>query len=159
NDGKILVRKSSRRLLMAGEEDGNDIDEPEACIERATGVKAGRLFRADGEIIDHYFSGGILQFGDDLFACGFLFQREECAQRVLVAHMRRVAIENASHLHDGAGELDVLTKALCASGRRENCLADVEFDFTAIDVKSSDNLDIARTVKTDLPVHHPIGRD
>ena len=158
NDGKILVRKSSRPLWIAGDEDGNVIDEPEAGLERATGVKAGRLFRADGEIIDHYFSGGILQFGDDLFACGFLFQREECAQRVLVAHMRRVAIKNAAHLHDGAGELDFLTKGFCAIGRRENCFADVEADFTAIDVKSSDNLDIARPVKTDLPVHQPDGR-
>src|SRR5580704_18112699 len=72
--------------------------------------------------------------------------------------MRWVAIENTAHLHDRPGELDFLTKGFCAIGRRENRFADVEADFTAVDVKSSDNLDIARPVETDLPVHQPDGR-
>jgi hypothetical protein len=68
-----------------------------------------------------------------------LFQRQECPQRVLIAHMWWVAIENAAHLHNRAGELDFLTEGLCAIGRRENRFADVETDFTAVDIKSSDN--------------------
>src|SRR5204863_4801855 len=148
DDGKILVRKSSRPLWIAGDEDGNVIDEPEAGLERATGVKTGRLFRADGEIIDHYFSGGILQFGDDLFACGFLFQREECAQRVLVAHMRRVAIENAAHLHNCASEFDLLAESFRAIRGREDGFAYVQTYFSQVDIKSSHNFDIVWPIST-----------
>src|SRR4029077_10532204 len=72
--------------------------------------------------------------------------------------MRRVAVENTAHFHDRPGKLDFLTKGVCAIGRRENRFADVETNFTAVDVKSGDNLDIARPVETDLPVHQPGGR-
>ena len=72
--------------------------------------------------------------------------------------MRWIAIHHAAHLHDRASELDFLAEGLCAIGRGENRFADVQTDFTTVDVKRSDNLDITRPVKTDLPVHQPDGR-
>src|SRR6266478_7082977 len=71
--------------------------------------------------------------------------------------MRRIAVQNAPHFYNCAGELDFLTEGLCAIGRREDRFADVETDFTAVDIKSSDDLDIAWPVETDLPVHQADG--
>jgi len=67
--------------------------------------------------------------------------------------MRGIAVENASHLYDCAGELDLFGKDFCAIGRRKNCLADVKTDFTSVNVKSSNDFDIARPVRADLAVH------
>jgi hypothetical protein len=69
--------------------------------------------------------------------------------------MRGIAVENASHLYDCATELDLFGKDFCAIGRRKNSLADVKTDFTPVNVKSSNDLDITRPVRADLAVHQP----
>src|SRR5947207_12953423 len=69
--------------------------------------------------------------------------------------MRRIAIENPAHFHNGACELDFFTKVLCAIRRRKDGSADVQTDFASVDVKSCNQFDIARAVRTDLPVHQP----
>src|ERR1700758_654234 len=71
--------------------------------------------------------------------------------------MRSIAVQNAAHLYDCAGKFDFLTEGLCAIGRRKDRLADVETDFTPVDVKSRDNFDVAWPIRTDLPVHQPDG--
>src|SRR5258705_382850 len=83
----ISISKTLRPRRIAGDEYRDIVDETEASFERTTGVEAGRLFRADRKIIDHEFRRGIPQFGYDLFASGFLFQRQECPQGVLVLHV------------------------------------------------------------------------
>ncbi len=153
DEGQILIGKTLGPDRVARDENWDVIDKTEPGLQRATGVKAGRLFGADREIIDHQFRGGVLQFGDDLFAGGFFFQRQERAQRILIAHMRRIAVKDASHLYDCASELDLFGKDFCAIGRRENGLADVKTDFTPVNVKSSNDFDIGRSVRADLPVH------
>src|SRR5262249_25477989 len=119
----------------------------------AAGVKSRGLLRSDGQIIDHQFRGGIFQFVDYLFASGFFFERKERAQRILVVHVRRVTVENAAHFYNGAGELDLFTESLGAIRRRENGLANVQTDLAAIDVKRGHDLDVARAVPANVPVH------
>ena len=40
------------------------------------------------------------------FAGRFFLQRLECALRIVVRHVRRLAVEDAAHLHDRAGRRD-----------------------------------------------------
>src|SRR5438128_404342 len=155
DEGQVFISKTFGPDRVARDENRYVVNKTEPGFQRATGVEAGRLFGADREIIDHQFSGGVLQFGNDLFAGGFFFQRQECAQRILIAHMRRVAVENAPHPYDCATELDLFTKDFCAIRRRKNCLADVKTDLTPVNVKSSNDFDIARPVRADLAVHQP----
>ena len=158
DDGQILIRKSLCPPGIAGDENRDVIDEPQPGFQRTTGVEAGRLFRTDWQIIDHQFRGRVLEFGDDLFASRFFFQGKECAEGILIAHVRRVPIENAPHFHDGTGELDLFTEDLRAVGRREDGFADVHADFAPVDVKSSNDFDIARPIAGNLPVHQSDAR-
>src|SRR5438270_11859279 len=153
DDGQILIRKSLCPPGIAGDENRDVIDEPQPGFQRTTGVEAGRLFRTDWQIIDHQFRGRVLEFGDDLFASRFFFQGKECAEGILIAHVRRVPIENAPHFHDGTGELDLFTEDLRAVGRREDGFADVQAHLAPVDVKSGNYFDVARPVRTDLAVH------
>src|SRR5881396_3514470 len=155
DDRQVFLGKMFGPDGIARDKNRDVIDKTEPGLQRATGVKAGRLFGADWEIIDHQFSGGVLQFGDDLFAGGFFFQRQERAQRILIAHMRRIAVKDASHPYDRASELDLFGKDFCAIGRRKNGLTDVKTDSTPVNVKSGNDFDIVRPVRSDLPMHQP----
>src|SRR5439155_4039343 len=75
NDRQIFVRKTFRPNRIASNENGDVVNERDASFERATGVKLDCFFGADREIIDHDLGGGIFQFGDNLFAGGFFFER------------------------------------------------------------------------------------
>src|SRR5438046_10110268 len=96
DEGQISISKTLRPRRIAGDEYRDIVDETEASFERATGVEAGRLFGADRKIIDHEFRRRIPQFGYDLFAGGFLFQRQECAHGVLVLHVAAETVEQAA---------------------------------------------------------------
>jgi hypothetical protein len=67
--------------------------------------------------------------------------------------MGGIAVKDASHLYDRASQLDLFGKDFCAIGRRKNGLTDVKTDFTPVNVKSSNDFDIGRPVRADLPVH------
>ena len=153
NDGQILIGKPFGPNRIAGDEDGDVIDKTEPGFERATGVETGRLFGADRKIIDHDFRRGITQFGDDLFAGGFFFQRQECAQGVLVAHVRRETVEHAAHFYDCAGEFDFLAEDFCAIRRRKYGLAHVEAHFAPVNIKCGNDLNIVRLIRAYPAMH------
>ena len=153
DERQIFVRETFCPNRIAGDENGNVIDETEPGFERATGVEASRFVGTDGEIIDHHFRGGVPQFFDDFLAGGFFFQGQEGAERVLVGHVRSVAVENAAHFHDRAGELDLVAKNLGAIGGRKDGLAHVEPDLAPVDVERGHDFDIARPIRPDLAVH------
>jgi len=75
DDRQIFVGKPFRPDRIAGDENGDVVNERDAGFECATGVKFDRFFGTDGEIIDHDLGGGILQLGNNLFASGFFFER------------------------------------------------------------------------------------
>src|SRR5262249_57161712 len=105
------------------------------------------------EIIDHQFRGRIFQFRDDLFASGFLLQWKERAERILLAHVWRIAVQNAAHFHNGAGELDRFTENVGAIRRRENGSTNVQANLAAVDVEGRYHLNVARPVAPNLPLH------
>src|SRR5262249_9557203 len=95
------------------------------------------------------------QLGDDLFASGFFLQWKECAERVLIAHVRRVAIQNAAHFYNGASKLNLFAKSLRAIRRRKNGSANVEPQLSPGDIEGGHDLNSAWAVAADLPVHQP----
>ena len=117
DDREVFLGESFCPNRIARDENGNVINEREAGLKRTTGVETGRLFRTDRQIIHHDFGRGIFQLGHDLFASGFFFQRQECAERILFAHVRRIAVEHATHLHNCTGEVDLFAKNFRAIGR------------------------------------------
>src|SRR4029077_254664 len=129
----------------------------DAGFERAAGIKLGRFLRTDGKIIDHDLGGGILQLGNDLFASRLFFQGEKGTERIVIGHVRRVAVHDHAHFHDRAGEGDFVAKNLGAIGRRKDGFADVEPDFAAVDVESGDDFDVAGAIGTDLFMHEAHG--
>src|ERR1700730_1359166 len=103
NEGQISISETLRPRRIARDEYGDIVDKAEPSLERTAGIKPGGLFGAHGEIIDHQFRGRVFQFGDDLFASGFFLQWKKCAERILIAHTRRIAIQNAAHVYNCAG--------------------------------------------------------
>jgi len=71
----------------------------------------------------------------------------------MILHVWRVAVQNAAHFYDCAGELDLFTEHLCAIGRRKNSPAHVQADLAPINVESCHNFNVAGPVAADLPVH------
>ena len=157
DDWEIFVGKTFRPSRIAGDENGNVVDESDSGFKRAAGVKLGRLLGTDRKIIDHDLSGGIFELGNDLFAGGFFFEGEKRAERIVIGHVLRVAVENAAHFHNRAGESDFVAKNLGAIGGRKDGFADVEPDFATVDVESGDDFDIAGAVGTNLFVHEADG--
>src|SRR5215471_3130919 len=157
NNGEVFVGKTFGPGRIAGDENGDIVDESDPGFERAAGIELGRLFRTDGEIIDHDLGGGILELGNDLFAGGFFFQGKKGAERIMIGHMLGVAVEDAAHFHDRTDESDIIAKNLGAIRWRKDRFADVEPNFAAVDVKRGDDFDIARAVGTDLFMHEAHG--
>ena len=157
DDREIFVGKTFRPSRIAGDENGNIVDESDTGFERAARVKLGRLFRTDREVIDHDLGGGIFELGNDLFAGGFFFQGEKRAKRIVIGHVLRVAIEDTAHFHDRSGESDFVAKDPGAIGGRKDRFADVEPDFAAVDVKSGDHFDVAGPIGADLFMHEAHG--
>ena len=71
----------------------------------------------------------------------------------MVAHVRGVSVHNAAHFYNGPGELDLFTKGFRAIGRRKNGSANVQAYLAPVDVKGGHDLNVARAVAADLPVH------
>src|SRR5205814_10512765 len=94
-------------------------------------------------------------FIDDLFPSRYFLKRKKWAKRILVAHVRRVTVQNAAHFYDSAGELDFFTKNLGAVRRRKDGSANVQANFAAVDVKRSHDPTVARPITADLPSHQP----
>jgi len=117
DDREIFLGESFCPNRITGYENRNVIDEREAGLQGASGIETGRFLGTDREIIHHDFGRRIFQLGHDLFASGFFFQRQECAERILFAHVRRIAVEHATHLHDCTGEADLFAKNFRAIGR------------------------------------------
>ena len=153
DDRQIFVGKTLGPNGIARDENRNVIDKRDAGFERATGVEARGFLRPDRQIIHHNLRAGIFQLSDDLFAGRFLLQRQKSSQRILFAHVGGIAVENAAHFHDCAGEVDLVTEDFRAIGRREYGLADVETDLAPVNIKGSNDLDIARAIMPNLPVH------
>ena len=55
-----------------------------------------------------------------------------------------IAVKNAAHLYNRAGELDLFAEDFCAIGRGENGFADIQTHFAAVDIERGHNFDIAR---------------
>src|SRR5438477_5203638 len=157
DDRQIFVGEPLCPNRITGDEDGDVVYKSDSGFERAAGVKPRGLIGADRQIIDHDLGGGIFQLGNDLFAGGFLFQRQKSAERIVVGHVRGEAVEDAAHFHDRAGEIDLIAKVLGAIGRRKNGFADVEPDFAAIDIEGGDDLNVSRAIGTDLLVRQADG--
>ena len=157
DDRQIFVGKSFCPNRVAGDEDGNVVYEGDSGLERAAGVKPGRFIGADRQIIDHDLGGGIFQLTDNLFAGGFFFQGQKCAERIVVGHVRGEAVHDHAHFHDVAGKADFVAKDFGAIGRRENGFADIEPDFAAVDIEGGHNFDVSGPIRGDLLVHQADG--
>src|SRR4029077_14799541 len=142
-----------RPSRIARDKDWDVIDKAESGFQRATGIKSCGLLGPDGKIIDHQFRRGIFQLGDNLFARGFLLERKKCAQRILILHVWRIAIQNAAHFYNRASELDLFIEHLCAIWGRKNSSAHVQADLAPVNIVSSDNFNVTRTISADLTVH------
>src|SRR6516165_7241072 len=153
NKRQIFIGESFRPSRIARDKDRDVIDKAESRFQRATGIKSSGLLGPDGKIIDHQFRRGIFQLGNNVFASGFLLEWKKCAQRILILHVWRVAIQNAAHLYNRAGEFDLVTERLCAIGWRKNSLAYIEADLSTVDIESSYNFNVTRTIPANLTMH------
>jgi len=69
--------------------------------------------------------------------------------------VRSKAIQNATHLHNRAGELHLLTENFRAIRRRKNGSANIQPDLAPVDVKGGHDFDVAWAIAANLPVHQP----
>src|SRR4029453_8477028 len=153
NKRQIFVGEALCPSRIARDEHRDVVDKTESSFQRATGIKSSGLLRPDRQVVDHQFGGGILQLSDDLFASGFLLERQECAQRILVLHVWRVAVQNTAHFYNRAGELDLFTENLRAIGRRKNRPAYGQADLAPVDLKPRHDFNATGTIAADLPMH------
>ena len=130
NNGRAHLRFdviSDNRQIFIGEtlgpnwvtrdENGYVVDKGKARFQRAPRVKTRRCLRTYRQVINENLCAGVFQLRNDLFVRRFFFQRKECSKRVLVAHVRRVAVENTPHFYDCPGQINFLTEDFCAIWR------------------------------------------
>src|SRR5205807_8329902 len=103
DERQVLIFEALYPGGIARDENRDVIDEAEPGLERTGGVKARGFFRADRQIIRHDLRAGVAQLFDDLFAGRFFFERKKGPLRIVVPHVRGIAVKDATHHHDGAG--------------------------------------------------------
>src|SRR5260370_38244946 len=107
DDRQILVGKTFCPSWIAGDENRDIIYKGESSLECATSVKARRLLGTDREIIHDDLRARVFQLGNNLLASRLFFQRQEGAERILVAHVRVIAVKDTTHLDDAVVMLDL----------------------------------------------------
>src|SRR5579864_1230724 len=153
DDREIFVGKTFGPGRITGDENRDVVDETDPGFERAARVKFRSFLGTDREIIDHDLGRGIFELGNDLFAGGFFFQGQKCAERIVFRHVIGEAVHDHAHFHDGAGEGHLVAENPGAIRGRKNGFADVEPDFSPVDIEGSDNFDVAGAIGADLLVH------
>src|SRR6266576_3649223 len=159
NDWKIFVRETFRPDRVAGDEDRDVIDEPEAGFERAGRIETRRFLRPDRQIVHHQFRARARELFDDLLAGRFFSQRKEGAIGVVFLHVLGEAVEDAAHHDDRACRLEILAEYLRAIRPGENGFRGVEPDLAAIDIESGHDFDVLRLIRPDPAMHEAdVGR-
>ena len=93
-----------------------------------------------------------------MFARRFLLQWQKCSKRILLTHVRRIAVENAAHFYDRTREIDLFAKNFRAIRRRKNGSADIKAHLAAINIERGHDFDVTGPIRTDLAVHKPDAR-
>jgi len=105
---QIPLRKTAGPPGIAGDEDGNAINEGDTCRQGTFSIEAGRLFRSHRQVIYEDFRPRPLQFGNDiLFRRLFPPGRNKGVFVLIIVHMAGHAVQNPSHMDDGAGGRDM----------------------------------------------------
>ena len=132
-------------VVLAGDEDGQAVDEADAGRERLLDVPLGRVLGADRQVTDEHVGLGLFEDADDVggLARGFgdfLFQ---VLAEAVVGHP---ALDLDAEVGD-IGELDRVVLA------RPDRLGEVFADLLLIDVEGGDELDVADVVAAQFDVH------
>src|SRR5438477_4733636 len=151
--GQIFVGESLCPDRIAGDEDGNIVDEGDSRFEGASGIETRGLLRSDRQIIDQNLGAGIFQLRDDLFARRLFLQWNKCSKRIVPLHVRAEAVENTAHFYDRSGEADLFAENFRAIGGREDGLANIKANLAAVDIKGGHDFDVPRTIGPDLAMH------
>ena len=156
-DQRDAGRLETRRPFgIAGDEDGNGVDEGHARFQRALGVELCRLLRSDRQVVDHDVGAGLAQRGDHLVPIGFgLIGGHEGPLVDMIGHMIGHAVQRSPHLHLGSGRRHLLAKCLRAVGPGEYRVGHVAPDLALVDIPGGDDADIGGPVSRQLQVHEP----
>ena len=132
-------------VVLAGDEDGQAVDEADARRERLLDVPLGRLLGADRQVADEHVRLGLLEDADDVG--GFARRLGDLLLQVLaeavVGHAALDLDPELRHL----GELDRVVLA------RPDRLGEVLADLLGVDVEGGDELDVADVVAAEVDVH------
>ena len=123
---------------------------------RALGVEFGRLLAAHGQIIDQHVGTRFLENAHHVGLVGLRFVGDpERAVIRIVGHVIGDAVELAAHSDDCAARGNVIAEHLGAVRLGEDRLGYVLADLAPVNVPGGDNVDVARAVPADIPVHQP----
>ena len=154
DDGKALLFEALCPLGVAGDEDGDVVDEADACLEGAARVKPRRFFGPCRQVVEQDLSPRIPQGSHHVLLRGLLLLcGHEGKPGVVLAHVGGDAVEHLSHRNPGPCFRDPGLENGGAVGGLENGLGDVFSDFAAVDVKGADHLDVGGPVAAEIPVH------
>ena len=142
---------------IAGDEDGDVVDEGDAGLERAFGVEFGRLLAADRQIVHHHVDIRRAQCRDNggTVRLGRLGEHEGAVRLRIVQHMLGDAVQHRPHRHDRAGRLHIGAEDRGAVGLGEDRLGDIAADLAPVHVPRRHHMDVVRAITADLGMEQP----
>ena len=133
-------------VVLAGDEDGDAVDEAAAGLEHLLDIPLGRLLGADGQVGDHDVGVRLLEDLDDVrgLAGGLGDLLFEVLAEAVVGH---AAVDRHAELLRHLGELDRVVLA------RPDRFAQILADLLGVDVEGRGELDVAHVVAAEVDVH------
>ena len=132
-------------LRVGSDEDGQSVDECNACVDRALCVELVSVVGTDGQVGDEDVDLSVLECLDDVDGLGV--GQLDGLGVVLADAVEGRATLNGNVQGRDVGDLDGVVLA------REDRLGEVEADLLGVDVERSDELHVADVVLTELDVH------
>ena len=158
DDRNAALLKAPGELRIAGDEDGNAVDQGDARLERALSVEACRLLGAHREVVEQNLRTGLAEREHDVLVGRLpLVGGQKRARFRVLPHVFRDAVENAAHPNRHARLTEIRAEDFRAVGGHEDRLGDILADLSRIDVERGDHLDVLGPIAADLPVHQPDG--
>ena len=143
--GRPASRKRPVPVVLAGDEHGQAVDEPDARLQRLLDVPLGRLLGADREVADQHIGLGVLEDPDHVV--GRAGRLGDLLLQVLAEPVMGHAPMHRHSERRHLGELDRVVRA------RPDRLREVLADLLRVDVERGDELDVAHVIAAEVDVH------
>src|SRR4051794_30196766 len=145
DDRQPVLGEALVPIVLAGDEDRQAVDEPDAGLKRLLDVPLGRLLGADRQVADEDVGPGLLEDPDHVVG------RPRGLGDLLLQILAEAVVGHAAMNRDTeVGDVGELDRVVLAGPER---LAEVLADLLGVDVEGGAELDVANVVTAEVHMH------